>query len=176
MTDIVQCSFCRKEVSADSIVCLDCGNHLSKPEEDHSQTFEMKETIQAPHRWLMAAATSLLILGSLLPWGRIVSSVGTLVIRGSAGDGILTASIGGVLLLLAFLPARTSQLQRILYIAGCFISAVILVPKFNYLRTILVGAPMGTESHIGFGLILANAAAIAVIVAAIVTKPVQVKI
>lgn len=170
------CSFCKNEINSQAIVCPYCGNHITMPEEQHDEEFIMTQVVDVPLKWLMISAACLLIMGSLLPWGRIESSLGTIVIRGTEGDGILTMAIGGILLMATLLSTRRSQLQRLLYIAGGFFSAILLFPKFSYLRNFLKNAPAGTHSNIGIGLILANLAAILILVSAFVTKKVKVAI
>lgn len=170
------CSFCNKEINSQEIVCPHCGNHITMPDEQDDEAFIMTQVVDVPRKWVMFSAVCLLIAGSLLPWGKIVSSQGTIVIRGTDGDGILTLAIGGILLMAALLSVRRSQIQRFLFIAGGFFSALILFPKFSYLRSILKNAPAGTHSNIGIGLILANFAAILILVSAFVTKKAAVPI
>lgn len=170
------CSFCKKEINSQTIACPHCGNHITMPEEQHDEEYSMTQVVDVPLKWLMISSTCLLIAGSLLPWGRIVSSLGNIVIYGTDGDGILTLAIGGILLMATLLSARQSQIQRLLYITGGFFSALILLPKISYLRSILKNAPASTHSNIGIGLILANLAAILILVSAFVTKRVKVTV
>ena len=170
------CSFCKNEINSQVIVCPHCGNHITMPEEQNDEAFIMTQVVDVPLKWLMISSTCLLIVGSLLPWGRIISSMGTIVIRGTDGDGILTLAIGGILLMVALLGSQRNQLQRFLYIAGGFFSALILFPKISYLHNILKNTPAGTHSNIGSGLILANFAAILILVSAFVTKKSKVRI
>ena len=135
----------------------------------------MTGVVAVPRKWLMISSACLLIAGSFLPWGKIVSSTGTILIRGIDGDGVLTLVIACLLLITALFGVHQSQIQRAIYIAGGLFSALILFPKILYLNSILKNAPAGAHSNIGIGLILANFAAVLILASPFVTKKVIVR-
>ena len=61
----------------------------------------------------MVASTILLIIVSLLPWGKVVSSIRTFVIRGSEGDGVLTAVIGVIAAAILTRPSCESKISSL---------------------------------------------------------------
>jgi hypothetical protein len=90
--------------------------------------------------WLMVIAGVGAAIGSLLPWGRVTTFLGTIAIEGTHGDGKLTLLAGvfvaavGVLVLLS----RASYHLVVLGLVGC--CAVVAVTGYNALDlTVLSG-------------------------------------
>jgi len=170
LTELITCPFCSKEVASNSIICPGCGHHFHV-HENEPQLFKPTKKIPVPHRLLMLAAASLLTAGSLMPWGVMVSMLGTIDIHGARGDGVLTAIIGGILFGVALLPDRMSQARRFIFIAGSVFSGGILFPKLFWFRSLPSDAASGLSSQIYIGLILAAAAVLLIFASAVITRP-----
>lgn len=175
LTELITCPFCSKEVVNNSIICPDCGHHFNTQESD-PDVFKPTKMIPVPHRLLMISAAGLLTAGSLMPWGVMVSMLGTIEIHGAKGDGVLTAVIGGILFLVALLPDRVSPSRRFIFIAGSIFSGGILFPKLFWFQSLPGDPASGMSSQIYLGLILAAAAVLLILASAVITRPKAVKL
>lgn len=167
------CPFCEKPVNLSAIVCTNCGHHFNVQEDDGSLEAHLTSTerIPVPYRWLMLAACGLLIVGSLLPWGLISAPGMRMLVNGAEGDGVLTAGIGMVLLVITSLPERRSKDRRLAMIAGGVFSVLLLAPK---LLELLRSGPM--ETQIYPGIVLAVFGAVMVILSALITREKNVRL
>ncbi len=161
------CPFCQTEVGNSAFICGKCGHHFDVKEDDGAAAAYLisTEKLSVPYRGLMIAACGILILGSLLPWGMLSAVSMTIVVRGGEGDGVLTAGIGAVLLVVAFLSDKHSKDRRLAMIAGGVFSMLRLVPKF--LR--FVQSP-GFETQVYPGIVLAILGALLLILSAVIVR------
>lgn len=165
-TETKSCPFCQREIPSTAVICT-CGHHFDVIEDDGTEAARLLSTekINVPYRWLMLAACMILIVGSLLPWGSLSTSTMEIEVNGSEGDGVLTAGIGTVLLLVACLSDKRSKDRRLAMIAGGVFSVLLLFPKLlNLLQS------SGFESRIYPGILLAITGAILLIVSAVITR------
>lgn len=160
------CPFCKNDIDKKSIICPHCGHHFNVVEDDGTESSFLTsvQRLPVPYRVFMVTACVFLILGSMLPWGMMETFMGRLEIKGAAGDGVLTAMIGAVLLVISFLSDKRSKDRRLAMIAGGVLSLFLLIPKF-----ITLTKPT-YESKVYFGLVLAMFGALLVVVSALITR------
>ena len=160
------CPFCQREVPGNAVICS-CGHHFNVIEDDGTEAARLVSTekIDVPYRWLMLAACGILIIGSLLPWGMLTAPSVEIIVKGSEGDGVLTAGIGIALLIVAFLSDKRSKDRRLAMIVGGIFSVLLLIP-----RLIKLLQASGFETQVYPGIILAIAGAVLLIVSAVITR------
>ncbi|NSW53098.1 MAG: hypothetical protein HPY85_11385 [Anaerolineae bacterium] len=172
MPDMMICSFCNNEVNTQLIACPHCGNHFHTTDDARSgMEFHPTRQVQVPFRWLMIVACAVLAAGSLMPWGVMDSMLGRITIRGAEGDGVLTAGIAALLLVVAILPERASKNRRLTFIAGSVLSGVILIPKLFWFMPDSSLEGSGLTSQLFPGLVLASLGVLLTLLAALVTQP-----
>ncbi|MEE4193683.1 MAG: zinc ribbon domain-containing protein [Anaerolineae bacterium] len=161
------CPFCQAEVENTAFICGKCGHHFDVEEDGGATAAYLitTEKMSVPYRWLMVVACAILILGSLLPWGMLSAVSMTIVIKGGEGDGVLTAGVGTILLVVALLSEKHSKDRRLAMIAGGVFSMLILMPKLLQ----LIQAP-GFETQVYPGIILAIFGALLLVLSAVIVR------
>jgi len=100
-------------------------------------------TVESYRKQLLIGAIVILV-GSIMPWGRVTTVFGTMTINGTEGDGVITIVLGGILLLVAL--AHKGTPGKLYSVAGVVLALIALyVSGATMLR--MGGAAAGIDSE-----------------------------
>jgi len=116
-----------------------------------------------PGRKVMAIAAGVLILGAFLPWATVNAGFISASKTGIEGDGVVTAGIGAVVLLVVALKAATAQARWVLGFIGGLLAGLMAAYDVHDVQSAGSSAVL---VQVGIGLWLSGAAAVAVMVGA----------
>lgn len=109
----------------------------------------------ATRQYITIGAGAALVLGAFMPWGTIRSGFGQISVSGMEGDGIITLTLGGLIVALAF--RLHERFSRIAVAVLAVLSGVVALLAFDGIGS--VGGSQYAQVAPGMGLYLTAAAA-----------------
>ncbi len=102
---------------------------------------------------IIAGSALLVLLGSLLPWASVDTAFGSISVRGTEGDGVLTIllALAGGAAAIAVVMARKPMAAIGGVVAG---GLALLIAAYDFIDLARISGDSGglVESHVGFGL------------------------
>jgi hypothetical protein len=140
MIDAVSCPVCRYSFVEDSTEPLQIGKVSLAPRLPQDQT--LTTNAWTTGRFLSLLGGIFIIIGSFLPWAKVVSGpFGVVTFNGMDGDGIILAIAGAIILLLALTKKTRLGMSYSLLVGVVGIIAVIIsFIDISNLRSLVAGA------------------------------------